>query len=168
MLGNIVRMSYYYAKGDEAVGPKSLKELVELCRAGEITEDTQVCMEEGESWQSLSTLLPFENSSPGETASPAAIQPPPMPQVSPPTELPPPLRSSEYSVVPFVAVIAHREGSSAAAAQLQELIQRQARNGWEYVRLESVETYIAGDSGCFGLGATPLRTTVYSMVVFKR
>lgn len=73
-----------------------------------------------------------------------------------------------YSVVPFVAVIAHGKGSDAAAAQLQQLINEYAGGGWEYVRLESVETYVHGDNGCFGIGATPPRTTVYSMAVFKR
>jgi hypothetical protein len=81
---------------------------------------------------------------------------------------PPPIASGEYAVVPFVAVVAHGKGSEAAATQLQQMIHSYARNGWEYVRLESVETYIEGDNGCFGIGATPPRTTVYSMAVFKR
>ena len=80
----------------------------------------------------------------------------------------PSIDSHEYSVVPFVAVVPHGKGSEQAAAQLQQLIHSYARNGWEYVRLESVETYIEGDSGCFGIGATPPRTAVYSMAVFRR
>lgn len=79
-----------------------------------------------------------------------------------------PIASIEYAVVPFVAVIAHGKGSEAAAAQLEQMIHSYARNGWEYVRLESVETHIEGTNGCFGIGSTPPRATVYSMAVFRR
>lgn len=79
-----------------------------------------------------------------------------------------PIKKLEYSVVPFVAVIPLGKGSDAAAAQLQFLIDTYARDDWEYVRLESVETCIQGNDGCFGIGATPPRMTVYSMAVFKR
>lgn len=76
------------------------------------------------------------------------------------SQSPPRIASFEYSVVPFVAFIAHGKSSDAAAAQLQRLINSCASDGWEYVRLESVETCIEGDNGCFGVGATPPRTTV--------
>lgn len=76
--------------------------------------------------------------------------------------------ASEYKVVPFVAAINSLEGSQQAAAQLEQLVQTWAQNGWEYVRLESVATYVAGSSGCFGFGATAGGMTSYSMVVFRR
>ena len=41
-------------------------------------------------------------------------------------------------------------------------------SGWEYVGLESVETYVAGNAGCLGLGATPAQVVSYSMAVFKK
>jgi hypothetical protein len=74
----------------------------------------------------------------------------------------------QYQVVPFVANIPNNQGSQAAAAQLQQLIQSFSAQGWEYVRLESVQTVIAGSNGCFGIGATPPVTTVFSMAVFRR
>jgi len=77
-------------------------------------------------------------------------------------------RKLEYKVVPFVASIKSGDKSAAGAAQLEELIRSHATSGWEYVRLESVETYVAGDSGCFGIGATPPRLTSSSMVVFRK
>ena len=83
-------------------------------------------------------------------------------------EQPPPIRQTEYRVVPFVASIGTNATADAAAGQLQEMVQYWAQSGWEYVRLESVETHIAGDGGCFGIGATPPRVTSCSMVVFKR
>ncbi len=74
----------------------------------------------------------------------------------------------EYKVVPFVASITQQDNAGKAAAQLQALATEYARDGWEYVRLESVETHIAGDNGCFGIGATPERTTSVSMAVFRK
>jgi len=76
--------------------------------------------------------------------------------------------ASTFKVVPFVASVGTLEGSQQAAAQLEQLIQTWAENGWEYVRLESVETFVAGNNGCFGFGATPGRMTSYSMVVFRK
>lgn len=75
---------------------------------------------------------------------------------------------SNYKVVPFVAVITKSDTTSKVAEQLEALVNQQASQGWEYVRLESVETHIEGDKGCFGFGATPGHNTVFSMVVFKR
>jgi hypothetical protein len=76
----------------------------------------------------------------------------------------------EYKVVPFVASISHTEKNKAsvAATQLQALVTQFSEAGWEYVRLESLETYIAGDNGCFGFGVTPPRTTSISMIVFRK
>ena len=73
-----------------------------------------------------------------------------------------------YRVVPFVASISLNDGSDPAAAQLESLIKSWADQGWEYVRLESVETFVAGNAGCFGFGAVPARVISYSMAVFKR
>lgn len=73
-----------------------------------------------------------------------------------------------YRVVPFVASINLNEGSSQAAAQLEALIKSWSDAGWEYVRLESVETFVAGNAGCFGFGAVPARVLSYSMAVFKQ
>ncbi len=71
-------------------------------------------------------------------------------------------------VIPFVASVGKDAGADAAAVQLTNLIEEWSKSGWEYVRLESVETVIEGEKGCFGFGATPPTVTSYSMVVFKR
>ena len=74
----------------------------------------------------------------------------------------------EYRVIPFTANIANTEGAPAAASQLQALITTNAREGWEYVRLEQVETHVAGTDGCFGIGALPASHRSVSMAVFRR
>ena len=74
----------------------------------------------------------------------------------------------QYRVIPFAANIANNEGAAAAAGQLQNMIASLAAEGWEYVRLEQVETHVAGTDGCFGIGATPMLTRSVSMAVFRQ
>ncbi|MFA5907928.1 MAG: hypothetical protein WC815_04040 [Vicinamibacterales bacterium] len=74
----------------------------------------------------------------------------------------------EYKVVPFKASIGNTDNSGAAASQLENLIREQASGGWDYLRLEHVDTYVAGTSGCFGFGATPGANTSIAMAVFRK
>jgi hypothetical protein len=76
--------------------------------------------------------------------------------------------AATFKVVPFIASVGTMEGSQQAAAQLEGLIHLHAQEGWEFVRLERVDTFIAGDKGCFGLGATPARMASYSMAVLRK
>jgi hypothetical protein len=73
-----------------------------------------------------------------------------------------------YKVVPFTAKIGNTDSASAAAAQLESVISAHAAEGWDYVRLEQVDTYVAGSNGCFGFGAVPGRSISIAMVVFRR
>ena len=73
-----------------------------------------------------------------------------------------------YKVVPFTASIASNANASAAAAQLEALIQTYTSEGWEYVQLERVDTFVAGDKGCFGFGATAGHNTSIAMAVFRK
>jgi hypothetical protein len=75
----------------------------------------------------------------------------------------------EYKVIPFVASIDHKKGTSDhVAQQLEILINSYASKGWNYVRLESVTTFVSPDNGCFGLGGKPGYTTSRQMVVFSK
>jgi hypothetical protein len=75
----------------------------------------------------------------------------------------------EYKVIPFVASIDANKGTSAhVAEQLQSLIANFANQGWKYVRLESVTTYVQPDNGCFGLGAKPGYVSNRQMIVFEK
>ena len=75
----------------------------------------------------------------------------------------------EYKVVPFVASIDPKKGSSGhVAEQLESIIKNYTSKGWEYVSLASVTTFVQPDTGCFGLGAKPGYTTANQMVVFKK
>ncbi len=74
----------------------------------------------------------------------------------------------EYKVVPFIATFNQKESTGVIARQLEQLIAQFAKEGWTYIRLESVSTYVQPDSGCFGIGAQPGRMAAYQMVVFSK
>ena len=75
----------------------------------------------------------------------------------------------EYKVVAFTATLNQKnETTNTVASQLENLIQQYNNQGWAYVRLESVSTYVQPDTGCFGLGAKPGYLASYQMVVFSR
>lgn len=76
--------------------------------------------------------------------------------------------ASDYKVVPFVASVQANEGAGAAARQLQDLCNANLADGWEFMGLENVDTFVAGNAGCFGIGATPGQAVSYSMAVFRR
>lgn len=75
----------------------------------------------------------------------------------------------QYIVVPFVASINPKNGNSNhVAQQLQELIDNYNSQGWNYIRLESVTTYVTPNAGCFGIGATQGYNTYKQMAVFSK
>lgn len=75
----------------------------------------------------------------------------------------------EYKVIPFVASLDAKKGTSDhVAEQLESLIGHFSNQGWKYVRLESVTTFVQPETGCFGLGAKPGYTTTRQMVVFEK
>jgi hypothetical protein len=74
----------------------------------------------------------------------------------------------EYRVIPFTASLTQKDSAAKAAAQLEALIAQQAAEKWEYVRLESVETFVAGTGGCFSTAENGPKTISISMAVFKR
>jgi len=84
----------------------------------------------------------------------------------------------EYKVMPFHADIMKGEGAGRAAKQLEQLINSNAKEGWTYVGLETLVTFVTtpavpGKSGCLGFGSTPgiphktERTEVYIAVFSK-
>jgi hypothetical protein len=75
----------------------------------------------------------------------------------------------EYKVVPFVASIDPKNGTSShVAQQLESIIKQYTNENWKYVRLESVTTFVQQETGCFGIGAKPAYTTNNQMIVFEK
>lgn len=75
----------------------------------------------------------------------------------------------EYKVIPFVASIDSKTGNSnQVAKQLESIIENYTSQGWEYIRLESVSTFVQPDQGCFGIAAKPGYSTSNQMIVFRK
>ena len=71
--------------------------------------------------------------------------------------------------MPFVATLDHKNRNSGVVAQqLEALIKQFADQGWNYLRLESVSTYVQPDAGCFGIGGKPGYLSSYQMIVFSK
>lgn len=74
----------------------------------------------------------------------------------------------EYRVLPFNANLKRDDSANGAAVQLQQLIDEQKREGFEFVRLEDITTNVEGTNGCLGFGAKPGFTVTVSVAVFKK
>tara|TARA_R110002072_G_scaffold7503_2_gene40944 strand:+ start:738671 stop:738880 length:210 start_codon:yes stop_codon:yes gene_type:complete len=67
----------------------------------------------------------------------------------------------EYKVVPF-------NSSKNVSNQLQNIIDSESNNGFRYINHQYSDKLLPGSSGCFGIGATPDRTTHVGLVVFEK
>lgn len=72
-----------------------------------------------------------------------------------------------YKVIPFKAQLS-KAGTTSVATQLQNIIDQETTNTWQYHGMESVSTYVAGSNGCFGFGATQGYNTNVQVLVFKK
>ena len=73
-----------------------------------------------------------------------------------------------FKVIPFSANINQQQGAGHAAEQLESVIVEMSGKGFVYVRMETIPTFVAGNSGCMGIGATPATTRSYPVLVFRR
>lgn len=73
----------------------------------------------------------------------------------------------QFKIVPFTATITREDSSTTVAAQMQHMIDT-IGEGWEYLRMDSVQTSVAATQGCFGFGAQPGYTTTFNVLVFKK
>jgi hypothetical protein len=74
----------------------------------------------------------------------------------------------QFKIVPFTAHISKDDTSATVATQMQSIIDSTVSQGWEYLRMDSVQTNVAGSSGCFGIGAQPGFTTTFNVLVFRK
>lgn len=74
----------------------------------------------------------------------------------------------QYKIVPFTAQISKSDSTAAVASQMQSTIDTFIAEGWEYLRMDSVQTNVAASNGCFGIGSQPGFTTSFNVLVFKR
>lgn len=73
----------------------------------------------------------------------------------------------QYKVVPFEPNVAGGQTATVAAA-LETTVAEWGAAGWEFVAVENHSTVVPGDSGCFGIGASPPYPKTFSVVVFRK
>jgi hypothetical protein len=74
----------------------------------------------------------------------------------------------EYKVVSIVPVQKDKENIQHIAQELENLINKYNADGWEYIRVENLMTWVNPVNGCFGLGATAGYYSQQQMVVFRK
>lgn len=73
-----------------------------------------------------------------------------------------------YKVVPFQAQISNAGSGQDLANGLQQIINQETSDGWDFAQIQELTTSIAGSSGCFGIGATPGTTASMSVLIFQK
>lgn len=75
----------------------------------------------------------------------------------------------KYKVIPFTPALDRKNPlSEGAAIQLTTTINKHSEDNWEYVRVETLNAWVAPKAGCFGLGGMPGYNTSAQMIVFKK
>lgn len=74
----------------------------------------------------------------------------------------------EYLVKSLSPQISIGGSKANLAKDIQGVIQQHANEGWEYVGIEHLTSRVPGNSGCFGLGATPGYDIQVQLLIFKR
>ena len=73
-----------------------------------------------------------------------------------------------YNVIAFQASISHAGSPQDVAAGIQRIIDEQTAAGWDFVQVQELTTFVAGNMGCFGLGATPSTNISMAVLIFKK
>jgi hypothetical protein len=73
-----------------------------------------------------------------------------------------------FKVVPFQAAISHYGTMHELAASLQIAIDLENADGWDFVQLQELTTWVDGSSGCFGIGAVSGHNRAIPVLIFKR
>jgi len=74
----------------------------------------------------------------------------------------------EYKVKPFIVKVGSNGSASDVATQVESYVRQETSDGWEFVSRGNIDTQIAGNAGCLGIGATPASSTSTMVLVFKK
>jgi hypothetical protein len=74
----------------------------------------------------------------------------------------------DYKVVSIVPVQGDKQTGKDVAQELENVIKKYHAEGWEFVRVENLLTWVNPTGGCFGFGQTPGYNATRQMVVFKK
>jgi len=73
-----------------------------------------------------------------------------------------------YKVVSISPQMGRNESPIKLAQEMEGVISKYHAEGWEYMQVETLETWIAGTNGCFGFGAQPGFNMTMHFMVFKK
>lgn len=73
-----------------------------------------------------------------------------------------------YKVIPYHPEMPPKGWGQQVATVVEETIKHEHANGWEFVQLQELTTFVPGNSGCFGFGATPSSHVSMCVLIFKR
>jgi hypothetical protein len=74
--------------------------------------------------------------------------------------------SKNYKVIPFVASVTNKQTTGQVAEQLENIINREASEGWNFESLERIETNVT-PIGCFGI-KDKTTTNFFQLIVFSK
>lgn len=74
----------------------------------------------------------------------------------------------EYKVIAIVPIQKEKETVMHVAQEFENIIKKYNSDGWEYIRTESLKTWVSPSGGCFGIGQTPGFYQEKQMIIFKR
>jgi len=72
----------------------------------------------------------------------------------------------ETKVIPFVASVTDVNPAAAAAAQLEELINKTIDEGWEFITITTMSTSVKA-TGCGKSNAPAVKTSI-QLLIFKK
>ena len=74
----------------------------------------------------------------------------------------------EYKVVSIVPIQRQNETAMQVAQDFEGILKKYHAEGWEYMRVDDLQTWVAPVGGCFGFGQTPGYHQVNQMIVFRK
>jgi hypothetical protein len=74
----------------------------------------------------------------------------------------------EYKAIAINPVQKDQTNDKQVAQDFEDLLQKYNAEGWQYIRTESLKTWVNPVGGCFGLGEKPGYYSEKQMVIFKK
>jgi hypothetical protein len=77
-------------------------------------------------------------------------------------------KKMNYKVIPYKPAITNKGSLGDVAKDIEDIIQKGEKAGWEFIQLQEVTTFVAGSNGCFGIGATPGYNNSITVLIFNK
>lgn len=74
----------------------------------------------------------------------------------------------EYKVVPIVPMQGVKQTNKDVAQEFENVFKKYHADGWGFVRVENLLTWVSPIGGCFGFGQTPGYNKTLQVIVFRK